>query len=124
VLPLCKDVYVDEKTSRPIAECHEQIQRIVEEMAEQAIRPLALCYRMQSPDEAAAFNNEDATGAERDLTLLAIVGMMDPLRDDVPEAVRACEQAGIEVKMITGDHPLTAHAIAQRIGMLKPMISN
>jgi P-type Ca2+ transporter type 2C len=119
VLPLCNDVYADEKTNRPIAECHEEIQRIVEGMAEQAIRPLAICYRMQSSDEAAA-NTEDATGAEKDLTLLAIVGMADPLREDVPQAVRACEQAGIEVKMITGDHPLTAHAIAQRIGMLKP----
>jgi P-type Ca2+ transporter type 2C len=118
VLALCKDVYADEKTSRPIAECHEEIQRIVEGMAEQAIRPLAICYRMQSSDEAAA-NTEDAAGAERDLTLLAVVGMTDPLREDVPEAVRACGRAGIEVKMITGDHPLTAHAIAQRAGMLQ-----
>lgn len=119
VLPLCTHVYVDEQTRRPMAESRVEIERTVERMAEQSIRPLALCYRAHDRQDVPT-GEDAARHTERNLTLLAIVGMMDPVREDVPGAIRACERAGIEVKMITGDHPLTAHAIAQRIGMLQP----
>lgn len=118
VLPLCTHVYIDENTRKPIAQCREEIDQTVKAMAEQAIRPLALCYRAHRRGELPS-GEDAARSAERDLTLLAIVGMTDPVRDDVPEAVRDCGAAGIEVKMITGDHPLTAHAIATNIGMLR-----
>jgi P-type Ca2+ transporter type 2C len=118
VLPLCNDVYVDGTTRRPVAECREEIERMVEQMAGQAIRPLALAFRVLDARQVPT-DTEDAASVEEDLTLLAIIGMMDPVRDDVPEAILACGRAGIEVKMITGDHPLTAHAIARRVGMLK-----
>jgi len=119
VLPLCTSVYVDENTTRPMAEAKADVDRIVKAMAEQCIRPLAICSKAYPRGDAPQGENA-ARDAEKDLILLAIVGMTDPVRDDVPMAIRACERAGIEVKMITGDHPLTAHAIAQRIGMLKP----
>ena len=53
----------------------------------------------------------------RDLTFLGLQGMMDPPRPEAIAAVRRCQEAGIAVKMITGDHLLTARAIAQQIGL-------
>ncbi|MGB3975306.1 MAG: cation-translocating P-type ATPase [bacterium] len=118
VLPLCTHVYVDENTRTPIVERIKEIESTVKGMAEQAIRPLAICYRIYGREEAPS-GEHAALESEKNMTLLAIVGMTDPVRDDVPEAIRACGQAGIDVKIFTGDHPLTAHAVAERIGMLQ-----
>ena len=56
---------------------------------------------------------------EGPLTVLAIIGIKDPCRPEVPEAVRRCQAAGIKVRMITGDNILTAKAIAAECGILK-----
>jgi sodium/potassium-transporting ATPase subunit alpha len=67
---------------------------------------------------------ESGTGAleietvERDLTFLGLVAMMDPPHREVPEAVARCRKAGIRTVMITGDHPLTALAVARKIGLV------
>ena len=119
ILPLCENFYVDEKTLKPLAGCRADIEGTIKTMASQSIRPLAICCKVHRRHEAPKGENA-AQDSENGLTLLAIVGMTDPVREDVPKAVQDCGIAGIEVKMITGDHPLTAHAIAQRIGMLKP----
>jgi magnesium-transporting ATPase (P-type) len=58
-----------------------------------------------------------AAEAECDLTLLGLVGMADPVRPEVPEAVGRCRAAGIRVLMLTGDHPATAAAIAAKAGL-------
>ncbi|WP_086668968.1 cation-translocating P-type ATPase [Lentzea kentuckyensis] len=58
--------------------------------------------------------------AERDLELLGLVGLQDPPRDDVTEAIASCRSAGIRIAMITGDHPATARAIAEQVGLLGP----
>ncbi|HEY5521862.1 MAG TPA: cation-translocating P-type ATPase [Desulfuromonadaceae bacterium] len=57
---------------------------------------------------------------ETDLTILGMVGMLDPEREEAKEAVRVCKSAGIRPVMITGDHPLTATTIAGRLGILEP----
>jgi Ca2+-transporting ATPase len=57
--------------------------------------------------------------AESGLTFLGLAGMIDPPRPEAKEAIRTCERAGIEVRMITGDHPLTAQAIARELGVLR-----
>lgn len=56
--------------------------------------------------------------SERDLDFLALLGLEDPPRDDVGEALQACRDAGIRVAMLTGDHPRTAEAIAREVGLL------
>jgi P-type Ca2+ transporter type 2C len=54
---------------------------------------------------------------ERDLTVYGLLGFQDPLRPEVPSAVEECQRAGIRIKMITGDHALTAHAVAEAAGI-------
>ena len=53
------------------------------------------------------------------MTFLGLVGMIDPPRSEAKAAIQACELAGIKVAMITGDHPLTAQAVASELGLLK-----
>jgi Ca2+-transporting ATPase len=78
------------------------------EMAAQGLRVLALARR----------TGADAGDPERAMTFLGLVGLMDPPRAEAPAAVRTCRDAGITPIMITGDHPLTAEAIAAEIGLL------
>ncbi|MBO4287876.1 MAG: calcium-translocating P-type ATPase, PMCA-type [Kiritimatiellae bacterium] len=85
-------------------------ERIVRELAERAVRTLAVAYKKE----------RDGDAPEEGLTLLGIVGLSDPLRPDVAEAVQSCGKAGIRVMMITGDHPLTARSIARDAGLLPP----
>ncbi len=62
----------------------------------------------------------DADQAERDLTLLGLIGLEDPPRDDVSAAIAACKRAGITLAMVTGDHPATARAVAEEVGLAGP----
>ena len=80
------------------------------EMASRALRVLGLAYRELGQAEHGPFE-------EKDLVFAGLVGMIDPPRDEVKEAVRKCRDAGIRPVMITGDHPATALAIARELGM-------
>jgi Ca2+-transporting ATPase len=79
------------------------------QMAGEALRVLAVTYKPQA----------SVTDAEKNMTLLGLVGMIDPPRQEAKAAVRMCEEAGIKVIMITGDHPLTAKAVAEELGITK-----
>ncbi len=83
----------------------------LEEMAGQGLRVLAFARGIRTGAEKISF--EDIQG----LTLLGLQGMMDPPRPEAVAAVKACQQAGMIVKMITGDHALTAAAIGRQIGL-------
>ena len=78
-------------------------------MAGQAMRVLAVASKPNAALET----------AERDMTFLGFVGMIDPPRLEAKDAVQTCESAGIKAVMITGDHPITAQAIARELGILK-----
>jgi Ca2+-transporting ATPase len=94
----------------------EKIDTELNRMTDDALRTLAIAYAIiPSDQDAASFSVDDSLP---DLTLLTIVGMADPIRPDVPSAIRLCRSAGIDVKMITGDNPHTARAIAQGLGLL------
>jgi Ca2+-transporting ATPase len=78
-------------------------------MASEALRVLAVASKPGATLET----------AERDMTILGLIGMIDPPRPEAKAAVQTCEQAGIKVVVITGDHPLTARAVATELGILK-----
>ena len=86
------------------------------DLARQGFRVLAVARRRADGSLLTARAEE----LERDLELLGLVGLYDPPRPEVPEAIRQCHQAGIGVIMVTGDSGLTAQAIAQQIGLLEP----
>lgn len=81
--------------------------------AEQAYRVLAVAMR----DVAHQPEHIEVETIENDLTYLGLVAMMDPPHREVPEAVATCRRAGVRVIMVTGDHPLTALALARKIGL-------
>jgi magnesium-transporting ATPase (P-type) len=86
-----------------------------DEMARAGLRVLAVASRRM----AALPPGFGAEEAERGLTLLGLVGMMDPPRPEVAEAVTKCHRAGIRIVMVTGDYGLTAESVARRIGILR-----
>ncbi|HEX6247812.1 MAG TPA: cation-transporting P-type ATPase [Nocardioidaceae bacterium] len=98
VLPLCPDG----DAARPV----------VDAMTAHGLRVLAV-----AAGPALAAMPRTPAEAERDLRLLGVVGLEDPPRDGVVEALAACRRAGIAVAMVTGDHPATARSIADEIGL-------
>jgi Ca2+-transporting ATPase len=90
---------------------HDRVKGLIESLADQGVRVLAVAERRLGAREDAAAE------LDHDLTLLGLVGFRDPLRPAVPEAVREARSAGIDVVMITGDHPVTARAIGRSLGL-------
>ena len=88
---------------------------INDQMSEHALRVLAVAYKKL--DTLPKQNSKDL---ENNLIFLGLVGMIDPPRPEAKEAVKICRQAGIKPVMITGDHVITASAIAKELGILLP----
>jgi|Deesub1362B_J571_1020462.scaffolds.fasta_scaffold00003_201 Ca2+-transporting ATPase len=114
VLERCKWIIVDNELRELRDEDRKRILRVNEEMAGEALRNLAIAYR--ELDEVPTTEDEDKV--ENYLVFLGLVGMMDPPRKEVKDAIRLCRNAYIKVIMITGDHKLTAVAVAKELGML------
>ncbi len=91
---------------REFLECNKQL-------ATEALRVLGFAFRSYPEGENLPVNE-----AEKELIFIGFMGMLDPPRPEAKEAIRVCHQAGIEVKMITGDHRDTAMAIARNLGLL------
>ena len=93
----------------------EKARQITEEMSRDALRVLAVAYK----EVEALPENLVSQELENDLTFLGLVGMIDPPRPEAKAAVATCRKAGIKPVMITGDHVVTASAIAKELGILK-----
>ncbi len=91
----------------------QPIHRAVEAMAGQGLRVLALAMKELGPDDQEISHRE----VEGEMIFLGLQGMIDPPRPEAIAAVKTCKAAGIMVKMITGDHPATAVAIARQVGL-------
>jgi Ca2+-transporting ATPase len=89
-----------------------RVHQVGEDMASDALRVLAVAYKELDASETFA---EEAV--EKEMTFLGLVGMMDPPRDEVIDAVKVCRQVHIRPVMITGDHKVTAVAVAREIGI-------
>ncbi|KAJ7052601.1 Ca-transporting ATPase [Mycena amicta] len=116
----------DEIETAPIDElADDNITRTTIFYANQMLRTIALCYRdldSWPPGDDSQIGQHELSYEDlaRDLTLIGIVGIEDPLRPGVVEAVKKCQMAGVTVKMCTGDNVLTARSIATQCGIFTP----
>ncbi|NOS72603.1 MAG: HAD-IC family P-type ATPase [Verrucomicrobia bacterium] len=111
LLPRCTDALNDRGELIPLDQ--EAVHRAVEQMAGRGLRVLALARRHVDATHAKLDPSHVAEG----FTILGLQGMMDPPRPEAIVSVQQCQRAGIAVKMITGDHLITARAIAGQIGL-------
>jgi len=112
VLPLCQYILIDGRIQPLDAEIRARLVQAQEAMAHQGLRVIAFAYRNLAV-------SDDRGKLEEALIFCGLAGLEDPPRPEVPEALRRCEEAGIKVIMVTGDHPQTAMAIAREIGLVK-----
>ncbi len=114
MLPLCTHILTSEGV-RPITEADkENITKLCLSMSEGALRVLGFAMRtlMELP-------TDDDENVEYDMTFVGVTGMIDPPRKEVADSVRTCRQAGIRTIMITGDHKVTALAIAKELDIYR-----
>ena len=111
LLPLCTNMHTAGGVRPLSADDRSRLLDAQTDMANRGLRVLALAYR-HLPREWVHQQ------LENDLTITALVGLEDPPRPEVAEAIRQCREAGIKVIMVTGDHPRTALAVAREIGLV------
>jgi len=113
VLAISKFIYREGKAV-PITDSDRQaIQSVYEAYSKKALRVLAIAYRPLESDGRDYVMEE----VEKDVIFLGLVGMMDPPREGVREAIESCHTAGIRTFIMTGDHAITAQAIGMEIGL-------
>ncbi|HWQ28644.1 MAG TPA: cation-translocating P-type ATPase [Dehalococcoidia bacterium] len=110
VVPLCASIREGGRTRPFSEEDRRRVLDVAAEMAERGMRVLALARRRLA-------DSEPLETLERDFTLLALVGMADALRPEAAPSIQMAMNAGVRVLMLTGDHPVTARAIAREIGL-------
>jgi magnesium-transporting ATPase (P-type) len=111
------EVFVKGASDGLLALCpsDEAVERVQSDMAARGLRVIAVATRCLVEAEDPAVIDRDA--AERDLELLGLVGLLDPPREHVAASIDACRRAGVNVAMVTGDHPRTAASIARQTGL-------
>lgn len=113
LVPLCTRIYRRGETVPMTSDDRQHVLSQSRSFAHQAYRVLAVAMReIERGHESLSIE-----AVEQDLTFLGLVALMDPPHREVPEAIARCRRAGIRVVMITGDHPLTALAVARKIGL-------
>ncbi|XP_030472955.1 putative calcium-transporting ATPase 13, plasma membrane-type [Syzygium oleosum] len=120
VLAMCSSFYDGSGIAKDLEEEERmRFEQIIQGMAASSLRCIAFAHKQVS--EEAIKEREDGKKIQEDsLTLLGLVGIKDPCRPGVKSAVQACQDAGVSIKMITGDNIFTAKAIAAECGILKP----
>ncbi|XP_065142077.1 plasma membrane calcium-transporting ATPase 3b isoform X4 [Paramisgurnus dabryanus] len=96
----------------------EMVKKVIEPMACEGLRTICVAYRDLPCDPEPDWDNE--AEIVTDLTCITVVGIEDPVRPEVPDAIRKCQRAGITVRMVTGDNINTARAIAAKCGIIQP----
>jgi calcium-translocating P-type ATPase len=115
LLPRCTRVWTGEPDEPPLTgRRRAAVETAVRELAGSGLRVLAVARRISTP---AALAGADRDGVERDLTLVGLVGLLDPPRPAVAAAVETCHRAGIRVHVVSGDNPLTVAAVARSVGI-------
>jgi len=122
VIDACTTIQLAEG-QRPLTDdIREDVLKNMEALASQGLRVLALAYRPWSTiiEDWSDFPRGEV---EREMCLLGLIGLYDPPRLETAGAVKACHKAGINVHMLTGDHPQTAKAIAMEVGIIPKSLS-
>lgn len=115
-------------------DCANLVSTVVEQMASEGLRTICVAYKDYLPRRAAtnsaSSNNvvffdeepdwEDESEVIADMTCLCLVGIEDPVRPEVPDAIRKCQKSGVVVRMVTGDNVNTATSIAMKCGIIRP----
>ena len=115
LLNCCNSYILNGETKHDLENYTKIIREKNEEMAKEALRVLACGYKELDHKPT----KEDINELEKDLTFIGLVGMIDPPREEAKKAVEKCKTAGIKTVMITGDHKITATAIAKKLGILE-----
>ena len=115
LLANCNSYILAGDVKTDLEEYKEIIRRYNMEMAQNALRVLAMAYKVLDHKPSA----EEIKTLESNLTYIGMLGMIDPPRLEVKDAVQECKEAGIKTVMITGDHKITAIAIAKSLGILE-----
>jgi Ca2+-transporting ATPase len=113
VLPSCESAYFEGRSVPMDQAMIRRVHDVGEQMASDALRVLAFAFKAMSN-----VRSDFERNSESGLVFLGLMGMIDPPREEVKEAVRKCDTAGIKVVMITGDHKATAEAVARELGLL------
>lgn len=102
---------------QPLSELYrKEVQAAIHSLGSQALRTIAVAFKPLKVTDSIEHERE----VEKDFMLVGIQGMIDPPRPEVKQAVKECKEAGIKTVMITGDHKVTAMAIAEQLGILPP----
>ena len=118
VLRKCTSYISSDGSIQPLSE--ERVERLVSEVVE----PMAgeglrtICVACRDLDVGVDLEDEDASMSQ--LTCLALIGIEDPVRPEVPDAIKKCQEAGVIVRMVTGDNVSTARSIAIKCGIIAP----
>ena len=114
ILSKCTSAYWNSQITPVTEEVSQKIRTEIDTLARQAYRVLALAIR----ELPAGMQKFDAQSVENALTFVGLVAIYDPPRRDVPSAVQKAQNAGVRIIMMTGDHELTAEAIARKVGII------
>ncbi len=114
LLKACDKIIENGKIRKLTGKDREKILKMNDSFAGKALRVLALAYR-ELPDS----KKYNIDYVEKNLVFVGLVGMIDPPRDEVKDAIECCTEAGIKVMVITGDHAVTTKAVASQIGLFK-----
>ncbi|RTG90507.1 Ca2+ transporting ATPase, plasma membrane [Schistosoma bovis] len=134
VLKKCSFILDANGEPKPFSKSHQDnlVRDVIEQMAGDGLRTIGIAYKSYIDPTVGLFSNEvplnrgqtpdfdDEDTIVSDLTCIGIVGIEDPVRPEVPAAIRKCQRAGITVRMVTGDNVNTARSIAAKCGILKP----
>ena len=115
LLEKCTGYEINGEIRNNIEEYRTTIDEYNMQMAKEALRVLAMAYKEIDHEPS----DEEMENIEKDLIFIGMVGMIDPPREEVRHAVEKCKTAGIKTVMITGDHKITAVAIARALGILE-----
>lgn len=126
---MIQDPARDLELTRMTTEHTGTVNKLINHYASRSLRTIGLAYRdfEQWPPRRFRRNTGDETSKEipfedlfHEMIFVGVVGIQDPLREGVPEAVRLCQNAGVVIRMVTGDNKMTAQAIAGECGILQP----